>query len=289
MIRRNTTRLGAAQPVASQYGILSPATTVFYETTEDWIAGYEYETSDASAKVEIASIFGNPDPQSYVAIDSEEGDTFHRYYPFNIQASVKSSTFGVTLEEVQKSADKALEVVTPKAIEHEFWNGTLAKKLSKDNENRYLANSVATDVTPVAGTGVKVRYGQALLEKALGEATIGSQGLLHAPLDLASAMKVEDVDGALTTNLGTKVVAGAGYSNTGPDGTAAPAGHAWMYATGPLTVHVSKLPTIVPEVFSQAVDHGKNTVEFFVDRSASVTWSTSNLYAVLVDLTLDYA
>lgn len=289
MIRRNTTLLETAPPQTHPYGILSPATTCIEEPTEDWIAGFTYETSDASVDVDASTIRGSTTTDTVSLIQSVDGPTHRLYYPFDVQASVEASTMGNTPEEIQASAEAALEVVTQKAIETEFWRGDLAKKLESDNDNRYLSHVDAQDVTPTAGTAVKVRYGQALLEQALGNATIGSLGVIHAPLLIASILQTEDKDGALTTNLGTKVVAGAGYSNIGPGGTVAPTGQSWMYATGPVTVRLGAKSTVVPEQPRQAVDTSKNTIKYYIDRPAAITWSTTGLYAVLVDLTLDYA
>jgi hypothetical protein len=175
-----------------------------------------------------------------------------------------------------------------KAIEIEFWNGDIAKLLDSDNDNRYLASAQAIDVTPTAGTGVKTRYGLALLEQAIADSPLGAQGVIHAPRDVASALKVKADGKTLRTNLGTPVVAGVGYSKKGPTGVVAGAGKAWMYATGPVSVRVG--PTIVtPEKLNQAINTRINEIQYFVDGSAAVTWSTTNSYAVLVDLTLDYA
>lgn len=289
MVRRTTNLLEIAPPVAPKYGILSPAVTVVREGTEDWIAGFTYETTDASVNVNISTIFGSTTEDEYTAIDGDPASKTGRfYYPFDIRASVRASTMGTNIDALQETADIALEVVTQKAIEIEFWKGTAAKALESANDNRYLSHVDATNVGPTAGTPVKVRYGQALLEQALGNSNLGSQGVIHAPLLIASVLQASEQDGALTTNLGNKIVAGAGYSNTGPNGAVAPVGSAWMYATGPVTVRLGATPTVTTETLSQAVDIGNNTVEFYVDRPAAVTWSTSNLYAVLVDLSLDY-
>lgn len=282
--------LQAAPPKDALYGLLSPAVLVVKEQSEDWLSGFEYETTDAQAKVVIQSIVGANPATSYTAIAPVEGaPTLRTYYPFMVEASVKTSTMGTTPEKVQAAAEQALDVVMQKAIETEFWQGRIAKNLTSDNGNRYLSHEDAIDVTPTAGTAIKIKYGQALLEQALGNGTIGSRGTLHAPLLIASALGASDRDGALTTALGNTVVAGAGYSNTGPDGAVAPTGRAWMYATGPVTVHIGATSTVTPEKISQAVVINKNTIEFYVNRPAAVTWSTTPLYAVLVDLELDYA
>lgn len=286
MVRSNTTLVETTGPQMSPYGILSPAVTV-KDLSDSSIAGFTYAISDAGLLVENSVINGGT-PTSEVVIDNTANtQSYGFYYPFDIQASIQASTFGTTPEALYASATKALEVVAQKAIEAEFWHGHIAKAITADNDNRFLSNALAIDSTPTAGTAVKVRYGQALLEEALGESTLGSRGVIHAPRLIASVLQASDDNGALKTNLGAHVVAGSGYSHIGPSGTIAPTGQAWMYATGPITVHVGNL-VVTPDKVNQAVDTLNNTTKYYVDRPAAVTWSTTDLYAVLVDLTLDY-
>lgn len=286
MVRSNTTLVETTGPQLSPYGILSPAVTV-KDLSNSSLAGFTYAIGDAGLVVENSVIAGGTSGSQIVVDNSTNRQNFGFYYPFDIQASIEASTFGTTPEALYESARNALELVAQKAIEAEFWHGHIAKALTAENDNRYLSNAAAFDVTPTAGTAIKVRYGQALLEEALGESTLGSKGVIHAPRLIASVLQTSDDNGALKTNLGTPVVAGAGYSNIGPSGTLAPSGQSWMYATGPVTVHVGDL-VVTPDKVNQAVDTSNNTTKYYVDRPAAVTWSTTNLYAVLVDLTLDY-
>lgn len=287
MVRSNTTLVATTGPKLAPYGILSPATTL-KELSPGSEAGFTYAISDAGVVVKNQTLNGGGSESSTVVDNTENRTNFGFYYPFDIEASFTASTMGTRPEDVLETASAALEMVAQKAIESEFWHGVIAKSLTKANDNRFLSRETAFDVTPTAGTAVKVRYGQALLEEALGEATLGSVGVIHAPKLIASVLQTSDKDGALTTNLGTPVVAGSGYSEIGPDGELAPTGSAWMYATGPITVHLGGI-TVVPEKLNQSVDSMNNTTTYYVNRPAAVTWSTTHLYAVLVDLTLDYA
>jgi hypothetical protein len=235
------------------------------------------------------SIFGASTAQTVTVINNtDDKERFKTYYPFDIRASMKVSTFGTNPAELEASAKMALDMVTQKAIEIEFWNGDVAKLLTSDNDNRYLASTRTVDVTPQPGTAVKVWYGLALLEQAIADAPIGANGVIHAPRDVATTLRLENDGNVLKTVLGTPFVAGTGYSKRGPSGALAPAGKAWMYATGPVSVRLGPL-TIVPDKLNQAVNTRINDIEYFVDRPAAVTWSTTDSYAVLVDLTLDYA
>lgn len=297
IIGSNTLVVDTASPEPSDYGILSPATTLIKDNDDRWIGGFTYPTIDAGASVTLAPISGGSSVLAGTeVITPEDGALPYRfYYPFDIKASMQASTMGSSPEEIYNNAELVLDTVTQKAIEIEFWRGIVARTLTgvgASDGNRYLGSAAGTDFTDVTpagfATGVKARYGQALLEQALGDATIGSKGVLHAPRMLASILKVKDSDGVLKTNLGTSVVAGAGYSMTGPDGQPAAAGKAWMFATGPLTVRIGHI-SVIPGEMSQAVDTRVNTITYYIDRPAAVTWSTSKLFAVQVDLSLDYA
>lgn len=288
MVRPTTTLIETTGPEASPFGILSPATTVVERHDDYWLNGFEYEIGDARVKVDNAIIMGAATPNEIVSIVPNTGNTLGHYYPFDIEAEVEHSTFGLTPDKVEESAKKALDIVTQKAIEAEFWTGGVAKLLTEQNDNRYLASTNSIDVTPTAGTAVKPRYGLALLEGALGGATIGSVGTIHAPRAVAGILKLEQDNNTLFTKLGNTVVAGTGYSKIGPSGAAAGTNQYWMYATGPVTVILGDM-NITPGEVSQAIDTRVNTIKYYVDRPAAVTWSTSNVYAVLIDLSLDYA
>jgi len=235
------------------------------------------------------SIFGAAPVETVTVIDnSASKEHFKTYYPFDVKASVKVSTMGTNPAEIEASAKNALDIVMQKSIEIEFWNGDVAKLLDSDNDNRYLASAQSVDVTPTPGTAVKIRYGLGLLEEALGNASLGSKGVIHVPRVVGSALRLDKDGNKLVSPLGNSVVSGVGYSKKGPTGAVAGAGKAWMYATGPVSVRIG--PTVViPGKLNQAINTLINDIEYFVDGSAAVTWSTTDSYAVLVDLTLDYA
>jgi len=289
MARSNTTLVPTAGLEVAPFGILSPATTTYNESDSFWTSGITYEAMDAGLVVINSTIMGASAAGSVTVADNTASKEFYKtYYPFDVKASVKVSTMGTNPNDIEASAKRALDIVTQKAVEAEFWNGDVAKLLTSDNDNRFLASTQSVDVTPTPGTAVKVRYGLALLEQAIAGTPVGAQGLIHAPRDVASALRLDSDSNTLRTELGTPVVAGVGYSKKGPTGSVAAAGKAWMYATGPVSVRLG--PTIVtPDKLNQAVDTRINTIEYFAERPVAITWSTTQSYAVLVDLTLDYA
>lgn len=290
MVRPNSILVNTQGPVMASYGLLSPAVTVHEVDTQWFTTNMMYKVGDAGVKVVNYPIAGGSGTNKTVVDNSANQNLYRLYYPFSVEASISVSTMGTDPEDIKKTLNDAIDVVTQKAIEREFWHGDIAKTLTSPNANRYLASNTAVDLTPVSGTGVKTHYGVAILEKALGDATIGSAGVIHMNRDVASTLKLEKNEDqtALLTPLGSGVVAGAGYSAAGPTGVVAPQNQSWMYATGPVTVYLGPA-TVTPDEVRQAVNTQNNTITFYMDRPAAVTWSTSNLYAVLVDLTLDYA
>lgn len=289
MARSNTTLAPTAGLEVASYGILSPATTVYDHNDDFWTSGITYENQDAGLVVANGSIFGANPVETVTVIDnSASKEHFKTYYPFDVKASVKVSTFGTNPAEIEASAKTALDIVMQKAIEIEFWNGDIAKLLDSDNDNRYLASAQSVDVTPTAGTAVKIRYGLGLLEEALGNASVGSNGVIHVPRVVGSALNLDTDGKKLVSPLGNSVVSGVGYSKKGPTGAVAGAGKAWMYATGPVSVRIGQT-VVTPGKLNQAINTQINEIQYFVDGTAAVTWSTTDSYAVLVDLTLDYA
>jgi hypothetical protein len=283
-----------ATPEPALYGLLSPAVRVVEDSTTHWQGKFDYETLDCVSEVRLTSICNMG--QSVTAINPTGGPAFRTYLPFNVQTEYKCSTFSRTPEEMEQITLDAAEACVQKAVEREFWGGALAKVAAADWDveadgaypNRYLASSAAVDVTPTPGTGVKAKYALALLERAIADCGCGIRGTIHVTRDVASTLGLKPKSDALMTGLGNHVVAGAGYSGTGPNGNPAPAGKAWAYATGPVTVRLGTRES-VPDEAAQAVDRKNNTIIYKVDQVAAVTWNSCCHYAVLVDLSLDYS
>jgi hypothetical protein len=292
MSRSITDLVPTAGPVPSPFGILSPAATVVEDSSVNWLDGFTYEIGDARVSIKNRAMSGGS-TASVVVVAPNDSDALRTYYPFVIESDFHASNFALTPENIEARAAEALAFVTQKAVEREFWNGDIAKTLTASGAatgNRYLASTSAIDITPTPGTGLKARAAQALLEEALGNATVGSAGVIHTSRAVASilAPKYDDDATTLKTAIGNNIVAGSGYSNLGPTGFPATGNYRWMYATGPVTVRLGPID-YRPLQVSQAVDIRQNTTEYTASRAAAVTWSTSNLYAVLVDLSLDYA
>lgn len=288
----------------ASYGLLSSASKVYHYAADkdNWIVGLDHEVVDSGVLTENLLITGGGNQTDGVVEIDDTTESLRQlsYSPFLLQATAKGSVMGTTLEELEEKAKNILDISTQKMVEREFWTGELSKQSndifgpigshsSDFSKSRYLASSDVIDVTPTKGSGVKPRLGQALLEGALGAQTIGYKGTIHSPRDVASVLKIkDDKDGVLRTNLDTPFVAGSGYTKQGPDGTEAPAGQYWMYATGPTAVVLGDI-TYSHDNSVQAYNAKKNDIEIIAERPAAVVWTTKDVFAVLVDLNLDYS
>lgn len=274
------------------YGVLSPAVQVVEDDTFHWINGFDYETLECNAEVRLTDICNTS--KSVTAVAPTGGPLWRKYFPFAVQTEFKCSTMSRTPAEIQQLANRALEACLQKAVENELWAGGLSKQAAigyTDGEypNRYLASTGAVDVTPTPGTPVKTKLGLALLERRLASCGCGARGTIHATRDVASALAPKNADGHLETPLGNYIIAGSGYTGTGPNGNQPAGTQAWMYATGgQIKLRLGPVETVPGEV-NQAVKTSTNEIIYKVERPAAVTWNSCCHAAVLVDLSLDYA
>lgn len=264
----------------AKYGLLNSKTVV--AGSERFESGIDVDSILCKGTVRNIEVC---DPSNEDVV-TEPSDTENQYLPFVVQAEFKCSTFGFTNADYELKATEAMELVQSKAVEHELWTGALSKldtSTAGGSPNKYLASPDAVDVTPTGGA-VSVQVGLALLEGALNQ---GYRGFIHgnrAAISLVSGDFEPDGD-VLKTDLGNTVIAGSGYGNTGPDGSAATGTQTWLYATGPVEVHLSDIET-TPANHSEAVDTKNNTVTYTVSRFAAPVFDGCGHFAVLVDLTL---
>lgn len=133
---------------------------------------------------------------------------------------------------------------------------------------RFKANGTVwpapVDITPAAGA-VKPAVGLAILE-GYGANNYAGAPTIHVPVSVASlALGVNGAvwDGdALYSQLGTPIVAGAGYDypNLGPTGAAAAAGEKWMYVTGAVVINAGDV------IVLDALDQSNNNHVVLAER-----------------------
>lgn len=115
-------------------------------------------------------------------------------------------------------------------------------------EQRFTATALRGGdvVKPNGNTALPLDRAVGVLEQEIA-ARFGGIGTLHALRTLAAPLDhlgiLEKVGDKLLSTLDNPWAFGAGYSTDGPDGVAAPANQAWIYATGPVVVRRSEIVT----------------------------------------------
>lgn len=190
--------------------------------------------------------------------------------PFTVYAEFECSPVG--LADAEAVASDALARVEQQQVESAFWTGVAGGQpvvfphLSADAEVLDGEVILQTAASPVV-TGADVAHALGALEQELADCYRG-QGLIHVPrsaLPTLAAWNLARVDdGRLVTPAGNLIVAGTGYTGSGPDGTAAAAGTAWIYATGAAwgyrsDPYVSRL--------RDSLDRTSNTIRMLAERT----------------------
>lgn len=144
--------------------------------------------------------------------------------------------------ELRERTRRAHEHGAPTVAETVFWTGgdfNVSQHLAEDTPITESVGgstvSLQTAATTITGT-YDVVEAIGVLEQSMADC-YGGTPMIHVPrgavAHLNSYMLVKEQGPNLVT-VGNRsiVVAAPGYRRTGPDGSQAPAGHAWFYATG---------------------------------------------------------
>jgi hypothetical protein len=180
-----------------------------------WIAGFAFQPEQCGG----AYVIGDPCATTHSIIHTNPGIVSAD--PFTIQVSEDCwPSSGVdSLREIAAKARRTLDRVTPKVVEHEFWEGDFA--VTTPGRNNYLTNPAAEDLTPVGGLSPIV-HGLTELQAYLGDCGDGGRGMIHAPRRLVSlwqsAYLVTREPGSLilTDLYENIIVPGVGYTGGGP-------------------------------------------------------------------------
>jgi hypothetical protein len=259
------------------------------EYDERWVRGFSYEF-DSQPEVEVFTV--NDAAVSGGVSGTSTLPQFKEYDPFFIQVTDTRSALGLNGEDRFKLAIKQLEVASQKAVELELWEGVAA--LAETNGNDFLREAAAATV--VNSGALAPATALMLLEQAISSSPAGINGVIHMTRDVASILGsrliYSPADGGKTgkamTRLGTEVVIGSGYTGAGriDDANAtASASNKWMFATGPIDVHLSK-PEVVNENLGQGFTVSTNTNDLTVKavRAAAVYFDPSIHYTVRLAL-----
>jgi len=180
-------------------------------------------------------------------------------FRFAAYGGVLCKAVGLDLGRMESEVQRVFEAGESTAVER----GLMDTGFTENTDADY-GWEAAEDVTPT-GT-VTPQRGLAELEAYAASVYVGVP-TLHLPIVVASLLaqtEVIKVEGnTMTTKMGSKVVAGAGYDypNNGPTGAAAAAGSKWLYATGEVLVLRG------PAEVRQAIDQTENDVYVLGERA----------------------
>lgn len=278
-------------------GLLSVARVMKHtgrEYDERWVRWISQEFDSKPSYVRLLTV--NDEVVTNGTLTDNQGvQSYLEYVPFYIDAELLDSTFSLPGEDRFAQVTRVLEAVTQKAVEREFWEGKAAQASDPDAPNMYLSKSGAATI-PVSGAK-KPENALMILEQAIAGSPTGENGVIHMTRDVASILgsrlvykKGEDANsGRAMTRLGTDVVIGSGYTGNGPIGdtnAAASATNKWMYATGPVDVHLGKIE-IVNEDLAQGADVTINNMRIKAYRPAAAYADSSMHFAMRVTLPSD--
>jgi hypothetical protein len=279
----------APKLVPTPNGILSVAHVMTHTSAkydERWVRGFAYEF-DSYATIRLLTV-DDAAVTNGELFDATSSPNYLDYVPFFIESEIAQSLFGILGEDRFKIAIRQLEAATQKAVERELWEGKTA--LADSNSNAYLSKASAATI-PFSGA---VTASEALkhLEQALSNSPAGLNGVIHMTRDVASILGskliylpgTEGNSGKTMTRLGTDVVVGSGYTGNGPigaTGAATSQTNRWMYATGSVDVHLSKID-VVNDSISQGVGYSQNDSKIKAVRAAAVYFDPSCHYAMRV-------
>lgn len=234
----------------------------------------------------------------------EQAQVVYRPFTVEMESGCSSTLMQVDLE---GRATRQIEAITPKAVEGEFWDGTISGgnfSLVTGTPNSavdpiVLHNSGATVTGGILGQNVSKDKGLAMLATALAKCAAGSRGTIHAQAGLVEAWTIngylkEDGPRLITRARGDLVIAYTGGSGKGPHGAATDLNNYWAYATGPLQTRLSDPAVYAPRSpggralpghNTGAFTHRLNQIRYRVTREAAVTVDPCCSFAVQVDLT----
>lgn len=267
--------------------VVSARTNLDNEAGGDWERGLTYAPETCGGYRGLADC-------SDADTDHSEppGDTVdHR--PWLLQVDEECTTIGLDVAALDARLGRRLAAIESYAIARELWTGELTAA------DATVANTGLTDADPeyrrpngylarpeavvLASAAVSVNAGMGMLEQAVGDALHGQQAMIHVPRIAAPFVEPRlRVAGNLRmTVTDQSAVIDAGYPNTGPDGTKAPNGSAWLYATGPVVVRRGAVYSDTDDM-AQTIDTRNNRITRRVQRLVAAHFDPCALFAVRI-------
>lgn len=242
---------------------------------------------DGSTYDECISVTGTGEPPPSPPKVDNVDQTFRGATPITIFSRFDCSPVGIG--DAEQAAQDALARSEALQLELAFWTGVAAGQpvvfphLAADAEVVDAEGILLQTAAGIVVSGADVAHGLGLLEMELAEC-YGGRGYIHIPpvalpTFVAWNLAIER-DGALWTPQGNRIIVGSGYALSGPDGTNAPEGSAWIYATGAVFGYRG-------DVFftreRESFDRAENSMQMIAERTYVIGWECCHL-AALIDL-----
>lgn len=273
-----------------QYGLLSVAQPVD-DLDPHWQLGVQYQPTPCDSA--LITLGQCPSVTGFGKDSSSDGLPARGAQPFTLYASTPCSPVGFWAT-AEAEATAAFLAGEARALERAFWSGVVDTPSGELVYPHLAADTAVFDgtgfvnlqqVATIVVTGVDIVEGLGALEGALADC-YGGVGAIHAPREalahFAANYLVRPVGQQLQTFGGIPIAFGAGYDGSGPDGSAAPAGSAWIYATGAISMRRNPSITITSDR-EAALDRSVNTLQLIAERTYVIGWDCC-LLAVQVSL-----
>lgn len=268
----------------AKYSLLS-VVTPFTPTDDHWQAsGIQWE--DDLCGDGTLTFIDNCPPATGFTKPAERNLKFCSAEPFEAVGSYDCSVVGRDSGEAFDIARRRLMAWEGRQVERTLWtgitsNGSVAPSFAFGNPGCGLE---PVDLNPAGAVNPVSAF--SLLEERLAD-EVGCGGLIHVPSSVVAYLKaqrqIEVVGTEMYSPLGFQIVAGRGYTGSGPAGVAAAVGTAWIFGTGPMLVARSNM-FMVPDAVGEAVNRRINSITVRAERVYAVGFSCS-LLAVRASLT----
>lgn len=205
-------------------------------------------------------------------------------------------------DDYEARTSKALALGAPRILENVFWTGKTGVPVTGAgliyphlaSNAQVLASYDSILLQPAAvvvsgsgsgGLATSITEAVGILEESMGACYPGIP-TIHVPrraiAHLTSHFFVNTQGNFLNLPSGTKVNAGGGNPNVGPDGSTPPLGQFWMYATGQVAYRSGEIRFTSTE--NQALRRDVNSMRLIAEQVYQFNWDCC-LFAILVDLT----
>lgn len=239
--------IAGPEPLGKRYGLLSAASGPIDMETHAKGGGYRYvPVTCGEAHTYAVDCSGG-----LVVHGEKDGDSENAEVDtgaFVVYASLLCGSVGYSAEEFRTKVERRLLNGEQGAAEYALWTGLAADATplgieNLDDEGSAVSVAIDTDLASVVS---------ALEAYAYFTQGYGNTAYIHAPVSVAAWAASNHLivkDGPLLrTHFGSVWVFGGGYPGTGANGTAPPAGGAYLYVTGQTTVWRSS------DIFTYPVD-----------------------------------